>query len=409
MLTPPLSSMSASLHRLDPAALRPHYSRFLSARANRAEGVPEPRRILLTGHSHQAWPDVAREALIEAFDDAALHVDDKWDRAFAALSEVRQVIAARIGGHADEYAFAPNTHELVTRFLSGLDLRRRPHVVTTSGEFHSIRRQLRRLAEEGIEVTWVDAHPVATLAERLAAALRDTTAALLASTVLFETAERVPGLSQLTAAAQKKGIAVLYDAYHAFTTVPFQVADLGTDPLYVVAGGYKYAQWGEGVCFLRVPRGTSLRPVLTGWFADFGSLSAPHATGPVQYGAAGESRFAGSTFDPISAYRARAVCRFFARQEMTVPALRALSVQQTTRLYARLAGAPGVVLATPADADARGAFLTLRTPRAGHVVQALRGEGVYVDSRRDLLRLGPAPYITVEEIDLAADLLLRHL
>ena len=43
------------------------------------------RRILLTGHSHQAWPDVARAALLQCFDDAALHVDDKWGAAFAAV------------------------------------------------------------------------------------------------------------------------------------------------------------------------------------------------------------------------------------------------------------------------------------------------------------------------------------
>ena len=35
-------------------------------------------RILLTGHSHQAWPDVAREAMTRFFDASALFVDDKW-------------------------------------------------------------------------------------------------------------------------------------------------------------------------------------------------------------------------------------------------------------------------------------------------------------------------------------------
>ncbi|MEM7609394.1 MAG: kynureninase, partial [Myxococcota bacterium] len=52
---------------LDPQSLRPFYGRFLDA-----------DRILLTGHSHQAWPDVAREGVLQAFDDAAAHVDDKW-------------------------------------------------------------------------------------------------------------------------------------------------------------------------------------------------------------------------------------------------------------------------------------------------------------------------------------------
>jgi kynureninase len=61
-----------------PNALAPHYSRFRVA-----------DRLLLTGHSHQAWPDVARGAQLEAYDDAAQAVDGKWDRAFARADDVR--------------------------------------------------------------------------------------------------------------------------------------------------------------------------------------------------------------------------------------------------------------------------------------------------------------------------------
>ena len=124
---------------IDSATLRSHYTAFL-----------RPGRVLLTGHSHQAWPDVARAALVECFDDAALHVDDKWGAAFAAADEVRGALAATLGGRARDYALDGNTHALVTRFLSALPLARRRHLVSTGGEFHTLHRQLRRLAEEGV-------------------------------------------------------------------------------------------------------------------------------------------------------------------------------------------------------------------------------------------------------------------
>ena len=41
-------------------SLAEHYARFRVG-----------ERLLLTGHSHQAWPDVAREGVLEAYDDAA--------------------------------------------------------------------------------------------------------------------------------------------------------------------------------------------------------------------------------------------------------------------------------------------------------------------------------------------------
>ena len=114
-----------------------HYSRFKVS-----------ERLLLTGHSHQAWPDVAFEGQVEAWNDAAERVDEKWGRAGEKADSVRKGFARLLGTGHDEVALGANTHELVVRFLSALPLRSRSKLVTTDGEFHSIRRQLDRLAED---------------------------------------------------------------------------------------------------------------------------------------------------------------------------------------------------------------------------------------------------------------------
>lgn len=377
---------------IDGARLRPHYSAFL-----------RPGRVLLTGHSHQAWPDVARDALVECFDDAALHVDDKWGAAFAVADELRAGLAADLGGRPQDYAFDSNTHALVTRFLSALPWRTRRHLVTTAGEFHTVHRQLRRLAEEGVRVTFVDPAPVDTLAERLADAVADDTAAVLCSSVLFETSSVVPRLGELAARCRARGVPLLVDAYHHFAVVPFDRASLGDD-VFVLGGGYKYAQWGEGVCFLGAPPAHDLRPALTGWFADFAHLADRRTDAPVQYGDGGGARFAGATYDPVSHYRARAVRRFFDAQGLTVAARRACSLRQTARLIER-ASALSLEVATPRAEERRGGFVALRLADAGAAVDGLRAAGVWVDARGDLLRLGPAPYTTDEEIDQAMEAL----
>lgn len=387
--------MSRSFHYapavIDPRALRPDYAAFL-----------RPDRVLLTGHSHQAWPDVGRGAMLRAFDDAAELVDDKWERAFEAADHVRRAVASRIGAHEGEIALGASTHELVARFLSALDLRARPHLVATSGEFHSMHRQLARLAEAGVEVELVPWSPVGTLAGRLAKAIRPTTAALLASTVLFETSSVVPGLRQAIERAHAHGAEVLLDAYHAFGVVPFTVAELGPDPIFVTAGGYKYAQWGEGNCFLRVPPGTGLRPIYTGWFSDFANLSAMRSGGPIGYGTRPADRFAGSTYDPTSHYRARAVIDLFAERGLSIARLRELSLAQTRRL---IEGLEGLEVITPREDDGRGGFVAVRLEGAARVVDALRARGVFADARGDVLRLGPAPYVTDDELDRAIEAL----
>ncbi len=376
-----------STREIDAGSLRAHYRAFLR------EG-----RVLLTGHSHQAWPDVAREAQLEAFDDAATHVDHKWGKAFEAADDVRSAVASRIACTPDEIALGGNTHELVTRFLSALPLRARPRLVTTRGEFHTIHRQLSRLGEEGLEIVMIAPEPVSTLAARLADALDERTAAVLVSSVLFETSSVVPHLASLAERARSLGVSMLVDAYHAFSIVPFTVGDVGGD-VFVTAGGYKYAQWGEGNCFLRVPPSFEGRPAYTGWFSDFAHLSAPRDGRVVSYGARPCDRFAGSTYDPTSHYRARAVARFFDRHGLDVATLHAISQRQTARL---LAGLEGLDVATPSTSTGeRGGFVSLRVRDAGAVVSALEARGVMTDARGDLLRLGPAPYVTDDELDLA--------
>src|ERR1041385_6568374 len=138
-------------------------------------------RLLLTGHSHQAWPDLAFEAQGQAWLDAARYVDDKWDHAFAQADRGRAGFARLVGDAGDGIALAPSTHELVVRLLSALPLGARPRLVTTDGEFHTIRRQLDRLAEEGIAIVRVAEAPLESVADRLTDAVDDGAALVLVS------------------------------------------------------------------------------------------------------------------------------------------------------------------------------------------------------------------------------------
>src|SRR5437016_4451348 len=316
---------------INPEELAKHYTRFRVS-----------ERILLTGHSHQAWPDVAFEAQQQAWLDAAEYVDDVWDKAFEKANEVRRGFARLLDDTPDRIALAPNTHELVVRFLSALPLKRRPKLVTTDGEFHTIRRQLDRLAEEGIEVVKVAAEPAATLAERLAQRVDDRTAAVLVSAVLYTNAHIVPDLKATLEACEWSGAELLVDAYHALNAIPFSLKVEGLEGAYVVGGGYKYCQLGPGNAFLRFPADTTLRPVVTGWFSEFPGLSkAPSRR--VEYGP-GPALFAGATYDFTSHYRGAAVFKFVEEHKLTPEKLRELNQQQIGKLASAKEVEPSVPL-----------------------------------------------------------------
>ena len=366
-----------------------HYSRFRVA-----------ERLLLTGHSHQAWPDVAFDAQQRAWLDAAELVDGKWERALEQADRVRAGFRQLLNDGDGDIALGQNTHELVTRLLSALPLRTRPRLVTADGEFHTIRRQLDRLKEEGLDVVKASTQPAETLVERLAGLVDDTTACVLVSSVLYETAEIVPGLDILARACARHGATLLVDAYHHVNVVPFDVSELGLKQAFVTGGGYKYCQLGEGNGFLRVPPDCRLRPVLTGWFSEFQSLPHTSRSGSVEYGS-GAARFAGATYDPTSHYRAAAVFGFHAEHELTADRLRKISRHQVGLLkgaFEALDIDPGVARVEPMPEERRAGFLALRTNRAHELVSGLRARGVLTDVRGDFLRLGPAPYVTDDQL-----------
>ncbi len=373
-----------------PNALAAHYRRFRVA-----------ERLPLSGHSHQAWPDVAREGVLEAFDDAAREVDEKWGLAEAKAERVREGFRALLNDPGGEIALAASTHDLIVRWLSALPLPMKPRLVTTDGEFHTLRRQLARLAEAGIEVVRVPAHPVETVASRLAAALDDRTAAVLASAVFFETARIVPCLGELASECRRREIPLLVDAYHALGVLPFSLRDLGLESALVTGGGYKYLQLGEGNCFLRLPRGLELRPVVTGWFAEFWTKSGSKRGDEVEYGS-GAAALAGATYDPTSHYRAARVFDFFSSQGLTVEFLRQVSQHQIALLASSFDALdlPGAVIRRNRLLNLTGiaGFLALDSPQAQALCEKLLVKGVLCDARGRSLRLGPAPYLSDSQI-----------
>jgi kynureninase len=385
---------------VQPLDLAAHYSRFRVS-----------ERILLTGHSHQAWPDVAFDAQQRAWLDAADLVDDKWERAAQVADEVRAGWRRLLNDPDAEIALGQNTHELIVRLLSAILPTRPGCLVTTDGEFHTIRRQLDRLADAGVEVVKIQARPVETLAERLALAVNDRVSCVLVSSVLFETAEIVPDLAHVAAVCQRVGTTLVVDAYHHLNVVPFDVTAFGLSQAFVVGGGYKYCQLGEGNCFLRLPPGCDLRPIVTGWFSEFSDLAASRAAGKVKYGE-GAARFAGATYDPTSHYRAAAVFRFHEVMGLAPSRLREISRHQTTllhRLMTALDLDPRILQIIEIPPDRRAGFLAVRTPRAGALVSNLRAHDMFVDARGDTLRIGPAPYISDEQLQRAIALIHQQL
>lgn len=368
----------------------------------------DPDRLHFAAHSHHLWPDVSRDAQIAAWDDAVRLADRKWGMIFDdVLGRARAHVARRLGlVDPSTITYAANTHEVVTRILSCLDPHRPIRVLTTGGEFHSWKRQLGRLEEDGlVEVTRVEVEPFDTFDQRIAAAARDGIGGhafdlVYVSHVFFDSGFVVDGLEGLAAALAPETFLVI-DGYHAFMAVPVELGAIA-DRAFYLTGGYKYAMSGEAVCFAHCPPGYGERPRNTGWFAGFGSLREGVAD-RIPYSADG-LRFMGATFDPTPVYRFNAVMDLWDAEGVSVADLHAHVQALQDRFLDGIENAPvGPVRVSnlvPSRAiRRRGHFLTFRDPGVQAVFDRLLAANVVTDVRGDRLRFGFGIYHDPDDID----------
>ena len=367
-------------------SLKQDFTRFLAA---------APDRLHFAAHSHHPWPDVSFEAHQQAWLDAATSADDKWDMVFGTvIPETRSLVAITLGlSDPGTITFAPNTHELLNRLFSCLEPPVR--MLTTDAEFHSLNRQSRRWEEAGLAIVdRIPAEPFETFAERFTREARAGVHDLIyISQVFFDSGFLVPDIDRVVSSVSEEKAFVVVDGYHGFMALPTNVGSI-QDRVFYIAGGYKYAMSGEGVCFMHSPSGYGPRPVDTGWFAGFGQLESG-VSEKVPYSEDG-TRFSGATFDVSGVYRMRAVLTWLQDRGVAVADIRSHVLGLQERF---LAGGkhPGDLI--PALPHERGNFLTFRTPRAEGLYAALHDRGVITDHRGDRLRIGFGIYQDEGDVD----------
>jgi kynureninase len=360
-----------------------------------APGAP----LHAAAHSHHPWPDITCAAQEAAWRDAARLLDRKWEHVFGSVIPEAQSHVARVLNlpDASSVVFGPNTHSFLLRLLSCLPRERVPRILTTGSEFMSFSRQIDRLEEEkAVSVTRVRTEPFESFEQRFFdEAARGSFDLIYISQVFFDSSFAVDPASVADTVRDPHTLIVI-DGYHGFMAVPTDLRACAERSFYL-AGGYKYAMAGEGVCFLHCPRDYCPRPRDTGWYAGFSALEKG-GTG-VPYAQDG-SRFFGATFDVSGLYRFNAVQNWLIDRGLTVAGMLD-HVRQLERTFLveldRLHAPINRSLLLVADEQRRGRFLAFRSEHAAAVAARLAAENIVVDHRGDRLRIGFGIYNSEED------------
>ena len=253
----------------------------------------------------------------------------------------------------------------------------------------------------------VPTEPFADLRERLMAAAEQTQPDLIfISQVFFNSGVCIGDLTTLVDALEQRCQATIaIDGYHGFMAMPTDLSAL-EGRIFYLAGSYKYAQGGEGCCFMVVPQNNTFRPLYTGWFAEFGTLSGERQE-QVQYAEDGY-RFAGATMDLSAMYRLRAVLSLYEEKAIGVRHIHHYIQRLQTQFLLELKryNHPWLneqtLLRHPSYEH--GHFFTFRGPSAqavAELAEALKRRAIHTDYRGDRLRFGFAPYLELDDIDLS--------
>jgi selenocysteine lyase/cysteine desulfurase len=362
----------------------------------------DPSRLHFAAHSHHLWPDASFDGQVEAWNDAAVLADRKWDKVMGDVwPEAQGHVAREIGsGMPDAIVFAPNTHQHLVSLFAAASSTWPIRVLTSDGEFHSARRQFARWEEAGAAaVERVPVEPFDSFSERfLARAKTGEHDFIFVSQVLFGSGRMFDRVEELGSLGRPDGPWVVIDGYHAFMAIERPFGEAAAQTAFYLGGGYKYAMAGEGCAFLHAPPGYGERPRITGWYAEFEDLTLP--PGRVGY-AKDATRFLGATFDPSGLYRFNAVQRMLAKNGLTTAAISAHTGNLQKALLAALRGTAlaRAELLDPLEGEPHARFLAFRSPDAQSWHSQLKARNCITDVRGDVLRIGFGIYQDEADVD----------
>ena len=204
-------------------------------------------------------------------------------------------------------------------------------------------------------------------------------------------------VAAVTKIAHDNGALLFLDGYQDCGTRPIDVKKAGVD--FYVAGTLKYLLGPPGVAFLYVRRELieQLRPTMTSWLAQRNAFAfetkkldpAPDAR-----------RFEGGSPPMPSVYLARPALELLGRIGLDNVAAQ---IERLARAF--LAGLRDIGVATKTPATSVGPLVVVRAKDSGAMVARLTARNVAVSARKDGVRIGFHVYNTMDDVNVALNVL----
>ena len=187
------------------------------------------------------------------------------------LEKAREEVASVIGASPREIYFTSGGSEADNQAIrSAAELgakQGKRHIISTAFEHHAVLHTLKRLEQEGFEITLLDVHEKGIVEpDEVEAAIRDDTCLV---TVMYANNEigTIQPIREIGAVCRKKKVLFHTDAVQAMGHIPVNVVEDNIDMLS--ASGHKF-HGPKGVGFLYVRKGVRLLNLIEGGAQEAG-------------------------------------------------------------------------------------------------------------------------------------------
>jgi len=274
----------------------------------------------------------------------------------------------------------------------------RKKIVTEAGNFPTdlyMLDGLRRFLGDECEV---DIRPRAEVLDAI-----DADTAVVVLTHVHYVSSAIFPMADITAGTQEAGALMLWDLSHSTGAVPVRLDDAVAD--FAVGCGYKHLNGGPGApafIYAANRHHAEMRQPLSGWFGHANPFEFSDDYQPAD----NVRRLLSGTTGVLGASALEASVDLMLEADanaMTVKSRKLSSLFQ--ELVASRCDGFGLELASPADAEERGAHISYRHEHSYAIMQNLIDRGVIGDFRApDYMRFGFSPlFMRYSELDTAAD------
>jgi cysteine desulfurase / selenocysteine lyase len=345
-------------------------------------------------------PRVAVQAAAQAVEWKKFPHTIPEDVYFDLPNRIRTSLATLIGGAAEEIAITTGTTSGLAAVAAGIDWKPGDEVLIARGEFPAhFTTWIPMQARCGLKVIVVEPRERFLTANDFIAHIGPRTRLVSTSLVRFDDGVRLDA-ARMARACHDAGALLLLDSAQCAGAMPIDIRALGAD--FLTASGYKWllSPYGTGFFWARAELIEQMRPGPFYWMAledaeKFHTLST--GVYKISKGARRWDSPETASFTNLASMEASLALLLRIGVETVWEHTRRLTALMIDRLPR-----DRFVLASPACADARGAYACLaprKQEKTAQLFEKLRAAQIFVSLREGALRISPHLYNSERDID----------